>query len=36
VANEVLKQCFAPLPPSDRATLLELLRRLNEGPNETL
>ncbi|MCI3245313.1 MarR family winged helix-turn-helix transcriptional regulator [Streptomyces spinosisporus] len=35
VANEVLKQCFAPLPPSDRATLLELLRRLNEGPNET-
>lgn len=34
VANEVLKQCFAPLPASDRATLLDLLRRLNETPNE--
>jgi DNA-binding MarR family transcriptional regulator len=35
VANEVLKQCFAPLPASDHATLLDLLRRLNETPNET-
>ncbi|WP_330282428.1 MarR family winged helix-turn-helix transcriptional regulator [Streptomyces sp. NBC_00588] len=35
VANEVLKQRFAPLPASDRATLLDLLRRLNETPNQT-
>ncbi|MBY8345257.1 MarR family winged helix-turn-helix transcriptional regulator [Streptomyces spinosirectus] len=34
VADEVLKRCFAPLPEPDRATLLELLRRLNEASSE--
>lgn len=29
VADEVLAECFAPLPEPDRATLLELLHRLN-------
>ncbi|MCD9878637.1 MarR family winged helix-turn-helix transcriptional regulator [Streptomyces guryensis] len=29
VAAEVLAECFAPLPEPDRATLLELLHRLN-------
>lgn len=28
VADEVLAECFAPLPPGDRATLLDLLQRL--------
>lgn len=28
VADEVLADCFAPLPPGDRATLLDLLQRL--------
>ncbi|MEV6152673.1 MarR family winged helix-turn-helix transcriptional regulator [Nonomuraea sp. NPDC052129] len=31
VADEVLTDCFAPLPPGDRATLLDLLQRLNYG-----
>lgn len=31
VADEVLAECFAPLPERERATLLDLLRRLNEG-----
>ncbi|MEE1783498.1 MarR family winged helix-turn-helix transcriptional regulator [Streptomyces sp. SP17BM10] len=30
VADEVLAECFAPLAPGDRATLLDLLRRLGE------
>ena len=29
VADEVLAEAFAPLPESDRATLLDLLQRLN-------
>ncbi|MGY6023158.1 MarR family winged helix-turn-helix transcriptional regulator [Streptomyces spinosirectus] len=29
VADEVLAECFAPLAAPDRATLLDLLRRLN-------
>ncbi|MFE7166317.1 MarR family winged helix-turn-helix transcriptional regulator [Streptomyces sp. NPDC057616] len=32
VADEVLAEHFAPLPEQDRATLLDLLRRLNETP----
>ncbi|MFG2788763.1 MarR family winged helix-turn-helix transcriptional regulator [Streptomyces sp. NPDC048419] len=32
VADEVLTECFAPLPEPDRATLLDLLRRLNGTP----
>jgi DNA-binding MarR family transcriptional regulator len=32
VADEVLTECFAPLPEQDRATLLDLLRRLNGTP----
>ncbi|MEV0346516.1 MarR family winged helix-turn-helix transcriptional regulator [Nonomuraea sp. NPDC050680] len=31
VADEVLADCFSVLPPGDRATLLDLLRRLNSG-----
>lgn len=31
VADEVLADCFSPLSPGDRATLLDLLRRLNYG-----
>ncbi|MEV1241578.1 MarR family winged helix-turn-helix transcriptional regulator [Nonomuraea sp. NPDC050022] len=31
VADEVLTDCFAPLAPGDRATLLDLLQRLNCG-----
>ncbi|MFG1958877.1 MarR family winged helix-turn-helix transcriptional regulator [Nonomuraea sp. NPDC049028] len=31
VADEVLTDCFAPLSPGDRATLLDLLQRLNYG-----
>ncbi|MEU6553840.1 MarR family winged helix-turn-helix transcriptional regulator [Streptomyces sp. NPDC046915] len=30
VADEVLAECFSALPDADRATLLALLRRLNE------
>ncbi|MGW2639054.1 MarR family winged helix-turn-helix transcriptional regulator [Streptomyces sp. NPDC001348] len=30
VADEVLAECFAALPETDRATLLALLRRLND------
>jgi len=30
IADEVLADCFAPLPDEDRTTLLELLRRLAE------
>ncbi|MEU4225226.1 MarR family winged helix-turn-helix transcriptional regulator [Nonomuraea sp. NPDC026600] len=31
VADEVLATCYSTLSPGDRATLLDLLRRLNEG-----
>ncbi|WP_433515997.1 MarR family winged helix-turn-helix transcriptional regulator [Nonomuraea sp. CA-143628] len=31
VADEVLTDCFSPLSSGDRATLLDLLRRLNDG-----
>ncbi|MFJ8621924.1 MarR family winged helix-turn-helix transcriptional regulator [Kitasatospora sp. NPDC093550] len=34
VADEVLADCFAPLPAPDRATLLGLLRRLTAEPED--
>lgn len=31
VADEALATCYSTLSPGDRATLLDLLRRLNDG-----